>query len=90
MDITADVAAICASEYQFVKLTDSIVERSKMLLERHPLRGYDAVQLGSALSASDVLQASGSPALTFLVADNRLLDAAQAEGLAVDNPNDYS
>ncbi len=85
----ADIAVICANEYQFVELTDAIIEQAKVLLEARPLRAYDAVQLASALSANDALQASGSPALIFLAADNRLLDAAQAAGLAVDNPNDH-
>lgn len=31
----------------------------------------------------------GSPALTFLAADARLLAVAAIEGLTVDNPNNY-
>ena len=45
------------------------------------------LQLVSALSANAALIAAGLPALTFLSADNRLLNAAQTEGLATDNPN---
>ena len=60
-----------------------------MLLERHPLRAYDAVQLASGLFANDLLIAMEQPTLTFLCADDRLLAAAQAEGLAIDNPNSY-
>lgn len=33
--------------------------------------------------------ATGLPALIFLAADQRLLAAAAAEGLTVDNPNNY-
>jgi len=29
------------------------------------------------------------PPLTFLSADNKLLEAARAEGLQIDNPNNY-
>ena len=59
------------------------------LLERHPLRAYDAVQLAAALEARRTLQAVGSAAPIFLSADNRLLLAAQAEGFVTDNPNSH-
>jgi predicted nucleic acid-binding protein len=85
--IATDFATICATEYQFVELTAPVVERAKLLLERHPLRAYDAVQLASALLTHDTLQAIGLPPLVLLAADDRLLAAAQAEGLATDNPN---
>jgi predicted nucleic acid-binding protein len=57
------------------------------LLERHPLRAYDAIQLASALIANDALLTAGFAPLIVLAADDRLLDAAQAEGLMTDNPN---
>jgi predicted nucleic acid-binding protein len=88
-DIAADFAAVCIAEYQFVELTSAAVERARRLLERHPLRAYDAVQLASALMVQDTLVSAGLPALTFLAADDRLLAAAQAEGLATDNLNAY-
>jgi len=40
-DIVADLAAICAAEYQFIELTVPVVERAKSLLKRHPLRAVD-------------------------------------------------
>jgi predicted nucleic acid-binding protein len=86
-DIVADFATVCAAEYQLVELTIPVVERAKSLLERHPLRAYDAVQLASALLAQDVLRSADLPPLTFLAADNRLLSVAETEGLATDNPN---
>jgi predicted nucleic acid-binding protein len=85
--IVADFDALCATQYTLVELTALIVERARVLLERHPLRAYDAVQLASALTANDALAAAGLPALTFLSADHRLLNAAQMEGIATDNPN---
>jgi predicted nucleic acid-binding protein len=86
-DIMADFTTICATEYQLVELTPPVVERARSLLEHHPLRAYDAVQLSSALIAQNTLLSAGLPPLTFLTADDRLLVAAQAEGLATDNPN---
>jgi len=85
--ISADFAALCATDYQLVELTASVVDRAWRLLEQHALRAYDAVQLASAILADNVLQASGTPALMFLAADDRLLAAARLEGLAIDNPN---
>ncbi len=86
-DIVVDFSTICMTEYQLVELTAPVVERARSLLERHSLRAYDAVQLASALIAQDTLLSAGLPPLTFLAADDRLLVAAQAEGLATDNPN---
>ncbi len=86
-DIVADFVTACATEYQLVELTVPVVERAKSLLERHPLRAYDAIQLASALLAQDALQSADLPPLTFLAADNRLLSVAEIEGLATDNPN---
>jgi predicted nucleic acid-binding protein len=68
------------SEYRLLDLTTLVIERARKLLEHHPLRAYDSVQLASALSANDVLVAAGQSVLTFLAADDRLLAAARAEG----------
>jgi predicted nucleic acid-binding protein len=85
-DIAADFAAVFV-EYQIIELTALVTELARSLLERHPLRAYDATQLASALMAQNTLQAAGLPPLTFLAADDRLLAAAQAEELLTDNPN---
>jgi hypothetical protein len=55
------------------------------LAERHALRGYDAIQLGAALAVNDGCRATGL-SLTIICADDEL-NAAAAEGLAVENPN---
>jgi uncharacterized protein len=85
--LVADFEALCAGEYTLVELAPPIVSRARLLLERHPLRAYDAVQLASALVANDTLVAAGLVALTFIAADDQLVTAALAEGLAVDDPN---
>jgi hypothetical protein len=64
-----------------------VVEQAVQLTQRHRLRGYDAVQLATALDANATLVAAGLPALTFVAADDDLLAAARAEGLDADNPN---
>jgi hypothetical protein len=65
------------------------VDLSCDLLERHPLRASDAIHLATALTSNQLLSNGDLPALTFLCADDRLLDAAMAEGLGVDNPNHH-
>jgi len=56
------------------------------LTMRHPLRGYDAVHLASAL----LIPAQASPLhpilVTFVSADQTLLAATAVEGLAVEDP----
>jgi predicted nucleic acid-binding protein len=75
------------TRYQIVRFDNPIVALARVLLEHHPLRAYDAVHLSSALVMHRTLVQAGQPGLTFLCADDRLLDAAEAEGLMVDNPN---
>lgn len=75
------------TEYEFVELDLKVVALARDLLERHPLRAYDAVQLASALIANQALQAAPLPPLIFLSADDRLNLVAATEGLTVDNPN---
>jgi uncharacterized protein len=59
------------------------------LLDMHPLRAYDAIQLASALAANTKLSVAGLPASIFVSADVQLLSVAIAEGLTVDDPNTH-
>jgi uncharacterized protein len=77
----------CLKEYQVMPPTVAVVELACVLLERYPLRAYDATHLATALTAQQFLASQGYPSLVFLSADDRLIHAARAEGLAVDNPN---
>ncbi len=76
-------------EYMVIALTFSVIRRAEDLLEAHPLRAYDAVQLASAIEANNRLTLMGLSALTFVSADNRLVAVANAEGLTTDDPNQY-
>ena len=86
-NIAADLSVIFSSQYGIIPLIPIVVNDAKGLLERHPLRAYDAIQLASALYARIHLQATGHAGLIFLSADIRLLTAAQAEGFTTDDPN---
>ena len=66
----------CAREYIIVELTPDIAVRAAGLLERHPLRAYDALQLATVLESNTRITAAQLPALTFISADNRLLAIA--------------
>jgi len=77
----------CLNEYRIVTTIDDIIDEATRLLERYPLRAYDALHLAAAVVANQRLLAGGLDALTFLSADERLNNAASTEGLAVENPN---
>ncbi len=77
-------------EYRVVGLTDEVVRRAEDLLERHALRASDAIQLASALEASERLVMDAPDGLQFVSADVRLLAATAGEGLATIDPNGRS
>jgi predicted nucleic acid-binding protein len=60
------------------------------LAEKHGLRGYDAVQLASALVVHAELLVSGVSELLLICADTNLNEVAQVENLSVQNPNDHA
>jgi hypothetical protein len=74
-------------QYQPMDVTRATVEHAAVLAERHGLRGYDAVQLATALEAQAVCDSLGLPRLIFVSADRQLNTAAQSEGLSVENSN---
>ena len=63
--------------YLRVELGDDVLLLARDLIQRHPLRGYDAVHLASALRLKIAL----GEEITFAAADERLLKAAEAEKL---------
>jgi predicted nucleic acid-binding protein len=79
----------CLDNYQVMPPTLTIVNLACTLLERYPLRAYDATHLATALSAQQFLVLQTRLSLTFLSSDDRLNRAAAAEGLTIDNPNQH-
>ncbi len=67
--------------YIRVDLQDGILHLARDLIQAHPLRGFDAVHLASALSLKKAL----GEEVTFAAADDRLLKAAKAEALGALN-----
>jgi len=74
-------------EYMVIELTTPIIEGAEVVLDQYPLRAYDALQLASALAAHMRFTEAILAPLVFVSADVRLLTAATAEGLTVDDPN---
>lgn len=70
-------------------LTDAVINEAVHLSNVHFLRGYDAVQLATALESNRKRLNRGLFPLIFVSADNELNNAAKAEGLNVENPNNY-
>ena len=86
-DFAKDFSNVSNNEYHLLDLNDSIVAKSQRLLETHPLRAGDSIQLATAIYARNMLQNSALPSPIFLASDNKLLDAAIAEGFTTDKPN---
>ena len=83
--ITASSFSLLSEEFEDnwaiywpVELTRSVLRRAAMLARRHGLRGYDAVQLASALELR-----GGNRQIEFLSFDLRLNAAARRERLSV-------
>jgi hypothetical protein len=85
--IRRDIAHDYSTQYVLLEVTEDVIRTACHLTKWHPLRGYDAVQLATALIANAARILSGLPPLIFLSADGRLCQEARNEGLLVDNPN---
>jgi uncharacterized protein len=66
-----------ARPYEIVEATAAVIDEAATLVQRYPLRGFDAVHLATAL----LLHQAAPGAVTLAAADRRLLDVATAEGL---------
>lgn len=75
--------------YSVFKINDTIISDAVKLAAKYALRGYDAVQLASALSVEIELNNLNLLPITFISADNELNSAAQSEGLIVKKPSNY-
>jgi predicted nucleic acid-binding protein len=83
----ADLLLDLVSEYRVVEFGESVALEAMDLAVRHVLRGYDAIQLASALEANRAAVAAGLPPMVFISSDAALNAAARQEGLPVEDPN---
>jgi hypothetical protein len=79
----------CANVFVIESITTAVIARARDLVERYPLRAYDAVQLALALALHAGYIGLGGVSFTFVSADDALNRAASAEGLTVENPNSH-
>jgi len=93
-DLSATEAALAIGEfkddfqnlYDTVQIDREVIEHAMGLAQRHGLRGYDAVQLASAIEVGSLARQFQLP-FVFISADDKLNAAAAEEGLQTDNPN---
>jgi hypothetical protein len=74
----------------FVRLPakKAVVDKGMQLIQKYPLRGYDSIQLATAITFLEELQQLNGKFLFFLCADRILNQSAQGEGLTVINPSE--
>lgn len=83
--VRQDAAAL----FRLLEFSQPVMELALTVAERYALRGYDCVQLATALTARQFWTASGIEPLQFISADEDLNAAAQAEGFTVLDPNEH-
>lgn len=66
-------------------VNDVVLETASGLVDRYPLRAYDAVQLAGCLALKTT---TGDAGPTFVCSDRQLLEAAESEGLPLLDPTD--
>ena len=71
-----------SSSFLLQPSTSAVMEEAARLIDWHPLRTYDALQLAGCL----VVRRGVPGPLTFVCADTRLCEAASLEGLTTLNP----
>jgi hypothetical protein len=82
----ADFSSHFRREYSVAPLTPQIVDRAMAIAPIRALRGYDAVQLSTALTVNEELTAAGIAPITLVSSDIDLNTAAAQEGLMVEDP----
>jgi len=87
--VLQDLAYDFLHRYFLIEIDQPLVELAVRLIGRRKLRGYDAVQLASAITLKQTLTEAEPASLIFIAADRDLLQAAASEGLVTENPNLY-
>lgn len=79
----------CDESFLLLPINRPVIDLAVELAQHHRLRGYDAVQLATALATGELLksQSLGSP--VFVASDEDLLAAARAKNLHVENPLEH-
>jgi predicted nucleic acid-binding protein len=78
-----------ANDFIVLDLSHQLFASAVALVYTYELRAYDAVQLAGAVELNRVRASAGLSLLTIVSADLELNAAAQAERLAVEDPNHH-
>ena len=90
LDQACDEVRQDAEAYISVSLTNDLIRAAVGLARTHGLRGYDAVQLATALEVRNALiENELGQDFTLVSADLELNAAALLEGLQVEDPNTH-
>ena len=74
------------NDYRRLALPESTLDLARQLTRQHRLRGYDAIQLASAVTLAEAL---GKAQVEFICADAELLVAARKCKLRTVDPSDH-
>ena len=77
-----------AHEFRVVEITPVLASHALNHIQTHALRGSDALHLAAAIELQRRRTAVGLASLTLISADAELNQAARAEALLVEDPND--
>lgn len=76
-----------SKQYQIIEITSELIERAMSLAEKHALRGYDAVQLATAVEVQKVCKTLNMSGPIMVSSDEALNEAAKKENIVVEDPN---
>ncbi|MBN1661728.1 MAG: type II toxin-antitoxin system VapC family toxin [Anaerolineae bacterium] len=79
----------CDEGFLILPVDRLVIDRAVELTQSHRLRGYDAIQLASALVAADLVASQNLSLPRFVASDGDLLSAAAVEHLPSENPLDH-
>ena len=89
-NVISDMLYDFAVQYRVVGLTHAVVQRAMELARLHGLRGYDAIQLGTAAFTNSYRFEQQTETMVLVSSDDELNHAATEEGLIVFDPNEVS
>ncbi len=78
-----------SARFTQIAIGEHVVVEALRLTKAYGLRGYDSIQLSAALEANSERIARGLLPLILVSADTELNNAAQTEGLVIEDPNNY-
>jgi predicted nucleic acid-binding protein len=79
----------CVDHFLLLPVDRLVIDHAIELTQRYRLRGYDAVQLATAIVTRETIQSHHLPSPVLVAADRDLLAAAGTEQLPTENPLDH-